>query len=120
MNERNMLKFRKIAFCITKFSSQLDNIIDYLTKFEMKVFVSLSIATDISFKTLVSDAIKGVLALDDYDLNSEFIKFILDHNKLIISDNCECSFSDLILIGFNHLRLLEIGINSLKNVKNVE
>ena len=89
INERNMLKFRKIAFCITKFSSQLDNIIDYLTKFEMKVFVSLSIATDISFKTLVSDAIKGVLALDDYDLNSEFIKFILDHNKLIISDNYE-------------------------------
>ena len=41
-------------------------------------------------------------------------------NKLIIGDNCECSISDLILIGFNHLRLLEIGINSLKNVKNVE
>ena len=41
-------------------------------------------------------------------------------NELIISDDCECSISDLILIGFNHLRLLEIGINSLKNVKNVE
>ena len=41
-------------------------------------------------------------------------------NEMIISDNCECSISDLTLIGFNHLRLLEIGINSLKNVKNVE
>ena len=41
-------------------------------------------------------------------------------NELIISDDCECSFSDLILIGFNHLRLLEIGDNSLKNVNNVE
>ena len=41
-------------------------------------------------------------------------------HELIIGDNCECSISDLILIGFNHLRLLEIGINSLKNVKNVE
>ena len=41
-------------------------------------------------------------------------------NELIIGNNCECSISDLILIGFNHLRLLEIGINSLKNVNNVE
>ena len=41
-------------------------------------------------------------------------------NELIIGDDCECSFSDLILIGFNHLRLLEIGDNSLKNVNNVE
>ena len=41
-------------------------------------------------------------------------------NELIIGDNCECSFSALLLIGFNHLRLLEIGINSLKNVNNVE
>ena len=41
-------------------------------------------------------------------------------NELIIGDDCECSFSDLILIGFNHLRLLEIGENSLKNVNNVE
>ena len=41
-------------------------------------------------------------------------------NELIISDNCESSFSALILIGFNHLRLLEIGENSLKYVNNVE
>ena len=41
-------------------------------------------------------------------------------NELIISDDCECSISDLILIGFNHLRLLEIGENSLMNVNNVE
>ena len=41
-------------------------------------------------------------------------------NELIIGDDCECSISDLILIGFNHLRLLEIGENSLKNVNNVK
>ena len=67
--------------------------------------------------------------LNDKSLHEECLKIeneLYDNsihfgiNELIIGDNCECSISDLTLIGFNHLRLLEIGDNSLMNVNNVE
>lgn len=87
INEENMLKFRRITFCISEISSEFDEIIDYLTKFGIRVFINADIAIKTSFGSLLNDTVNGILVLDDYDSENEMIKFILKHDKYIITDN---------------------------------
>ena len=37
----------------------------------------------------------------------------------MVCDNCKCGIKEMKLNGFNHLKRIEIGDNSLKDVKSV-
>lgn len=89
INEKNMLKYRKITFCIKEISHNFDNIINYLSKFDINLFVDINCAYNISFYSLTRNNFKGLIALDDYDKNDRLVNFIIDNNKYIISDNYE-------------------------------
>lgn len=89
INERNLYKFRKLTFILNEFSQSFDKIFDYLTKFDINVFVDIELANKLSFNNLTKNNFMGVVALDEYDVNSELIKFIIRENKYIISDNYE-------------------------------